>query len=66
MGGGAAMEANVEGVLGISPEGCVSVADYVLVAPPGSAITDDGVHLEGIEDMAIGQNRGVRRRRRGR
>jgi hypothetical protein len=53
--GGASMEANVSGVLGISPQGCVTVAEYPLVAPPGSTVTGDGVHLQGIGDVAFGQ-----------
>ena len=55
VGGGAAMEANVAGVLGVSPEGCLTVGDTVLVAPPGSRVIEGGVHLEGIGDLALGQ-----------
>ena len=33
----------------------MTVAEYVLVAPPGSAVTENGVHLAGIGDVAFGQ-----------
>jgi hypothetical protein len=55
VGGGASMEALVSGVVGISPTGCVTVAEHVMVAPPGSAVTGNGVHLAGIGDVAFGQ-----------
>ena len=46
----------MSGVVGISPRGCVTVAEYVMVAPPGSAVTENGVHLAGIGDVAFGQS----------
>jgi hypothetical protein len=49
------MEALVSGVVGISPQGCVTVAEYVMVALPGSAVAENSVHLVGIGDVAFGQ-----------
>ncbi len=33
----------------------MTVAEFPLVAPPGSVVTEDGVQLAGIGDVAFGQ-----------
>ena len=48
------MEASISGELGISASGCVTIGDFVLVAPHGSTIVGDRVHLESIIDAALG------------
>jgi hypothetical protein len=48
------MEANIIGVLGVSASGCVTIGDFVVVAPHGSTIVGDQVHLESIIDAALG------------
>jgi hypothetical protein len=49
------MEASITGELGISASGCVTIADFVIVAPHGSTIIGDRVHVESIADAVIGQ-----------
>jgi hypothetical protein len=48
-------DASISGELGISASGCVTIADFVIVAPDGSTIVGDRVHLELITDAAIGE-----------
>lgn len=48
-------DASISGELGISASGCVTIADFVIVAPHGSTIVGDRMHLELITDAVIGE-----------
>jgi hypothetical protein len=47
-------DASISGELGISASGCVTIGDFVIVAPNGSTIVGDQVHLESIIDATLG------------
>ena len=52
--GGPGGQAMVNDVLKVSDSGCVSVGDHILIAPPGSTVEGQRVHIESIGDFELG------------
>ena len=50
------MEAQISGVLRVTPAGCVALSGLVIVVPAGSTIDGDRVHLEGYGDFVLGDD----------